>query len=434
MRFGIRIRLLLAAALPATVVVSLLLFGFLDRYATDLVDALRDRGLASARQLGVAAEFPLFAGHIEGLQRLTEAAMAGDAQIQAAAIFGPDGKPRSVAGKFSTPLPRFAETEQAVVGSTLLIVIPVRAAATINDPFADAADDPAGRASKLLGYAAVEVSLELLKKQKRDLLGWALGAACVGLLIAVLLSSLIAAGVIRPIHAISDVVAQIGEGHLEARADVADAGALASLARGVNAMAVQVAVTQDELRHQVSLATEELRRQKEAAEAAARIDPLTGVASRRAFTEIAENEVLRASRYGSPLSLVMVDLDHFKTINDTYGHPTGDAVLVNFARTISGIVREVDVVGRLGGEEFAVLLPDTGAEEAVHAAERMRCALAESDLHVRGRQLKYSASFGVAAFVESELSLDEFLARADAALYLAKQQGRNRVVLAATPT
>ena len=84
-------------------------------------------------------------------------------------------------------------------------------------------------------------------------------------------------------------------------------------------------------------------------------------------------------------------------------------------------------LGRLGGEEFAILLPDTGATEAMQAAERMRHALAESRLQVRGKELRYSASFGVAAFVESELSLDEFLARADAALYLAKAQGRNRI-------
>lgn len=434
MKFGIRLRLLLAAIFPAIVVVSLLLFGFLDRHAADLVEALRDRGLASARQLGVAAEFPLFANHTEGLQRLTDAAMAGDRQIVAAAIYSAEGKSRSVSGRFSSPPPPLSAREESIVGNTLRVVVPIRAVAPVDDPFSDAGlAASSGGQGALLGYAVVELSLEVLNKQKRDLLNWSFATTFVGLLIAVMLSTLIAASVTRPIDHISRVVARIGEGELTTRTDVGKTGALASLARGIDAMAAQVAVTQDELRQQVALATEELRQQKEAAELTARVDPLTGLASRRAFTEKAEIEMLRSSRYGAPLSLIMIDLDHFKAINDNHGHPTGDAVLVSFARTLTQVVREVDVIGRLGGEEFAVLLPDTGAAEAVQAAERMRQAVAGSSLYVRGQQLSYSASFGVAAFDQTELSLSEFLTRADAALYRAKAEGRNRVALADAP-
>jgi diguanylate cyclase (GGDEF)-like protein len=435
MNFGIRTRLLIAAALPAIVVVALLLIGFINRHSNDLVEAMQDRGLASARQLGVAAEFPLFANHRDGLQRLTDAAKAGDATMRGAAIFGADSKQRSLSGTLSSSPASFGAQAHVAVGKTLLVSVPIRAAMPLDDLFsdtgADTAPDPEG---KLLGYAVVELSLDRLGLQQQDLLAWALVTTCIGMLIAVLLSTLIASSVTGPIERISAVVAHIGQGDLEARVPSAESGALAPLANGINAMAARVAVTQEELRHQVNLATEELRQQKEAAELAARIDPLTGVASRRAFTETAEGEILRATRYGTPLSLIMVDLDHFKSINDTFGHLAGDAVLAHFARTITQAVREVDLVGRLGGEEFAVLLPGTSAAEAVQAAERMRAAVAESRLHARGQQLTYSASFGVAAFDQLELSFSEFLARADAALYRAKAQGRNRVELAATGT
>lgn len=431
MNFGIRTRLLLAAALPAIVVVAMLLTLFLNRHSADMQDALRDRGVASARQLSMAAEFPLFANHTEGLQRLTEAAMAGDPTMLGAAVFGADGKLRSQSGRLSSAALVLNGQTYAVVGKTLLVTVPVRAAMPVNDLFSDTGlTAPVEKEGQLLGHAVVELSLDRLGELRHEMLTWGLVTTFIGLLIALLLSTLIAFSVTGPIESISAVVARIGEGKLDARVQPDEMGALGPLAAGINVMASKVAVTQDELRHQVNLATEELRQQKEAAELAARIDPLTGVASRRAFTETAAAALLRSSRYGTPLSLIMVDLDHFKGINDTYGHAAGDAVLASFARTITEVVREVDVVGRLGGEEFAVLLPDTGAVEAMQAAERMRQAIVESHLHVRGQQLKYSASFGVAAFDQTELSLSEFLARADAALYSAKEQGRNRVELA----
>jgi len=163
---------------------------------------------------------------------------------------------------------------------------------------------------------------------------------------------------------------------------------------------------------------------------AARVDPLTGVFSRRAFNEAAETEMQRALRYGQPLSLIMVDIDHFKQVNDTYGHTTGDSVLASFAATLAQEVREVDVIGRLGGEEFAVLLPNTDVTEALRVAERMRLAVASGNLQADGELLRYTASFGVAAFDPRELSLNRFIDRADAALYEAKRSGRNRVELA----
>lgn len=428
-RVGIRTRLWLAAALPALLATALLLMVFLNRHGAELVDAWSDRARAAARQLASAAEFPLFAGNQESLQRLVDATMAGDEQMLGAGIYTVDGRMHAMAGNLSYVQDKFSGQEQLYRGKQLLVVTPIRQnALPFDDLFADfgGAREPP-ETGRVIGYAVVELKLDVLAKQQRDLLFWAVVISSTGLVLAGLLSTWIASGVIRPITLVSRQVARIRDGELGARVDLAEAGVLENLAAGVNDMAARVAMTQEVLRDQVSQATEELRRQKEAAEQAARVDTLTGVATRRAFTEYAEAEVQRALRYALPLSLIIIDLDHFKTINDTYGHVAGDSVLVNFAQTVAQEIREVDLIARLGGEEFVVLLPNTDIIEAMAVAERMRLALANGSLQLQGRRVMYTASFGVAEFVPTELSLISFLARADAALYRAKRQGRNRV-------
>jgi diguanylate cyclase (GGDEF)-like protein len=432
MRLGFRARLLLAATLPAVMVVALLLIGFLDRHTADLEQALGDRGRAVARQMGTAAEFPLFAGNREALDQLVSAARGGDNQIKGAALLDSDGQLHASSGEFSVWTPQLDGVEQVVGGDPLIVVIPInRSTASVDDIYAETALAPTSKKAELLGYAVLELSREALESQRRDMLWRVLAITAGALVLAAVLSTMIAGSVTRPIEHISEVVARIKGGELSARTLATASGVLEPLAAGINDMAERIAFTQEDLRHKVVLATEELRQQKEAAEYAARVDTLTGVANRRAFDEIAESEVQRALRYGTAVSLIMIDLDHFKTINDSYGHQAGDAVLVTFARTITEAVREVDVVGRWGGEEFLVLLPGTGATEALRAAERMRGALAQCDLRLQGRRIRFTASFGVAEFIPAELSLYSLLDRLDAALYRAKAAGRDRVELAA---
>ncbi len=431
MRIGFRARLLLAATLPAVMVVALLLIGFLDRHTADLEQALQDRGRAVARQLGTAAEFPLFAGNREALDQLVSAARGGDNQIKGAALLDGGGQLHASSGEFSAWTPQLNGAEQVVAGDPLIVVIPInRSAASVDDIYAETALAPTSAKAELLGYAVLELSRAALESQRSDMLWRVLAITAGALVLAAVLSTVIASSVTAPITHISEVVARIKGGELSARTRGAASGVLEPLAAGINDMAERIAFTQEDLRHKVVLATEELRQQKEAAERAARVDALTGVANRRAFDEIAEHEVQRALRYGMPVSLIMIDLDHFKTINDSYGHQTGDAVLVSFARTITQAVREVDVVGRWGGEEFLVLLPGTAAAEAMRAAERMRAALAECHLHLQGRRIHFTASFGVAEFNPAELSLYSLLDRLDGALYRAKAAGRDRVELA----
>lgn len=156
-------------------------------------------------------------------------------------------------------------------------------------------------------------------------------------------------------------------------------------------------------------------------------DGLTGLANRRHFMERGAAELGRSRRTGQQVSCIMFDVDHFKKVNDTFGHDAGDAVLKALAKTARETLRGIDVLGRLGGEEFAALLPETGLEAALQAAERLRVAVADMGLVHGGAPLAVTMSLGVAQAAGAEETLDSLLKRADEALYEAKQSGRNRV-------
>lgn len=434
---SIRLRLWLAASLPALFVIVALLVGFADRQTQELSRMLAERGRATAQQVASAAEFALFASDVQTLQRLARNILASDPDIVGVAVIPADGRFVVEAGELPTELPRAVSGVTTLWSEQLAVIAPVTLSSLDSiDLFVEAqpqtpqASSQAPEGQALVGMVVVAFDLASLQERQRALVHWSLALTVLALFLAGFLSIAIAASVTGPMAAISRVVERIGKGALHARADVEDAGPLKGLARGINDMAERIAAAQEGLQQQVALATEELRQQKEAAEKVARIDALTGVASRRAFTERAELEIHRALRYRQPLSVVMVDLDRFKRVNDTYGHAVGDAVLVAFAQAIMAQIREVDMLGRLGGEEFAVMLPGIGAEEAMKVAERMRGAVQSTELMVGGQPLAFTASFGVAEFDGMELNIAGLLARADAALYQAKRAGRNRVVFA----
>lgn len=157
-------------------------------------------------------------------------------------------------------------------------------------------------------------------------------------------------------------------------------------------------------------------------------DELTGLANRPHFFELAEKELQRARRSGAGLWVVMMDVDHFKRFNDTYGHAVGDHVLAHVADLCRQSLREVDLIGRYGGEEFAMVFPDTGVEARV-VAERLRETIAGTPLLTEGQALTVTVSLGLSRWSPEEPALEAVLKRADAALYQAKAEGRNRVVV-----
>ncbi len=180
------------------------------------------------------------------------------------------------------------------------------------------------------------------------------------------------------------------------------------------------------LERQVRERTAEAEKMHQQAVKASRTDVLTGLPNRRAFYDRATRELERASRYGRPVSLIMLDIDRFKAVNDTHGHAAGDEVLRHLADILRRDKRGNDLVGRLGGEEFSLLLPEASPDEALNLAERIRAAIAASPAVHNGQSIAYSASFGVARQQPGD-SLENILHRADQALYAAKEAGRNRV-------
>jgi diguanylate cyclase (GGDEF)-like protein len=162
--------------------------------------------------------------------------------------------------------------------------------------------------------------------------------------------------------------------------------------------------------------------------AVAATDPLTGLQNRRAFLESGDVELFRARRYHRPLSLLMLDVDNFKGINDTYGHGGGDRVLTTLAGIATQTLRSIDRSGRLGGEEFAFLLPETPLSNATLVAERLRVILAELEIPYDQSVIRFTVSIGVSQIASTVSNLTEALVPADRALYHAKAQGRNRVV------
>ncbi|MCB1765447.1 MAG: PAS domain S-box protein [Candidatus Competibacteraceae bacterium] len=182
--------------------------------------------------------------------------------------------------------------------------------------------------------------------------------------------------------------------------------------------------------HAVGILRDETERQAREQELKrlATTDHLTGLANRRHFLGQMALELDRFKRYAKPTALLMLDLDHFKQVNDTYGHAAGDAVLQHFASITLKVLRRTDLVGRLGGEEFAALLPDTDLDGALHLAERLRWALANLPMPAEeGTKIALTVSIGVTLFLPADLDANVILIRADQALYRAKQTGRNRV-------
>lgn len=155
-------------------------------------------------------------------------------------------------------------------------------------------------------------------------------------------------------------------------------------------------------------------------------DPLTGLRNRRAFEEAVEQRLADAARDGLPLSIVVADIDHFKQVNDIWGHQAGDNAIANFGHLIAGMVRENDVCGRIGGEEFCIVVCDCSEESAAGLAERIRASFVQLQHEGLGEDIRLSASFGVAQWSAGE-GYRRLFSRADTSLYRAKDNGRNRV-------
>ena len=176
-----------------------------------------------------------------------------------------------------------------------------------------------------------------------------------------------------------------------------------------------------------------LQKAKEHAETLARTDFLTGMNNRRSFYDLCETPFRLARRHGQDLAVILFDIDRFKEINDAHGHAVGDEVIRSLARIVASTGRESDVAGRVGGEEFAILLPQTNARDAQELAERLREQMEQSVIHLDHGEVKFTASFDVVQMGAGCESLEALVAAADGAMYQAKERGKNCVFVATPP-
>lgn len=234
---------------------------------------------------------------------------------------------------------------------------------------------------------------------------------------------------LRP-HAANDEIGRLETALQTMRAQVSrDVREIERLRDEIAAHAATLEVQVRERTAELEQRNRELEEQRRAIEALANTDALTGALSRRHFLELAGRERARAAREGGGLAVLLLDIDHFKRVNDTHGHAGGDAVLRAFHATCAAQLRAHDLLGRLGGEEFGVVLPATGREVARQVAERLRAAVAAGPVALPGgAAVAITVSIGLAFTASAAEDIDGLLAAADAALYRAKREGCNRVV------
>ena len=232
----------------------------------------------------------------------------------------------------------------------------------------------------------------------------------------------------RPEFSQIPVIMLTAEDDLNRKVEVLDRGASDYVTKPFNDKEL---VARVRVHYRVKTLQDQLREANTRLETLAMTDGLTGLFNRRYFDDMLLAEVRRTLRYKNPVSIILIDMDHFKDVNDTYGHPMGDEVLRNVGRTIAAKVRTTDVAARYGGEELAVILPETGEEGGAELAERLRKMIADIVHAHGGKTIRKTASLGVSTFDGSDppLGPDDLVRRADQALYEAKQAGRNRVVV-----
>lgn len=284
-----------------------------------------------------------------------------------------------------------------------------------------------------LGVVRAELAQERMNRRIASQQQWALG---------LLLGTILAVGAALTLAhrrmvglrltALAAKASALGGGKMEVRAEAKGDDEISALGGSFNQMASALQLYTEDLEQIIEERTEELQEANKRLETLATTDQLTGLCNRRHFDEFARRTIAAARRSGRPVSLVLIDTDRFKSVNDRFGHPAGDEILRDVAACLTETARKADMVARVGGEEFAVLMPDASLELAAQAAERMRAELAAA-AHPNVPELgdeAITASFGVASLDTPEHRLEDLYSAADQAMYRSKTEGRNRVTLA----
>jgi diguanylate cyclase (GGDEF)-like protein len=248
------------------------------------------------------------------------------------------------------------------------------------------------------------------------------------LLLIGLCAYLLGLSIVRPLARLTKGADKVSAGDLEVDLPVLSRSEVGYLTQVFNLMVARLRKG----REQLAAANEALTEKNKELEILSITDSLTGLYNRKHLMESLSGEIGRSSRYERPFALLIIDIDHFKKFNDTYGHLAGDEVLRKMGNVFQKSIRSCDYAARYGGEEFIIVMPEIGPDEGVKAAERIRGSVAKEKIDANGQAVTVSISVGVASFPEHGDDAQGIISRADAALYQAKRRGRDRVVLASS--
>ncbi len=425
--FGLRSRLALLATVPMTIIGMLLLFQLIASKIHDLDRSLHTRAMAIARQLVPAVEHDVAAGDAGALQVMLEKA-AIEPDIQGVAVFSADGHILTQVGQG-----HWADPLRAQLSTTHIHPIEYKNRLNYYAPIIrdgsdksgpQTANGPPSAAGKapLLGWVGLEVSRSATFRSQREAILQSLAIMLAGLAVSLLLAWRIGRQITRPILGLTHTVSRIAEGHLDERVEQSGPAELGILQRGINHMAGHLQSMQGRMREHIDQATARLVYQ-------ASHDALTGLINRREFELRLERALLSALQQNRQHALCYMDLDQFKVINDSCGHVAGDELLRQLAVLLKSSLRERDVLARLGGDEFALLLENCSIADALEVAETFRAEVQRFRFKWADRVFSVSMSVGVVAIDRDSDSAASLLSAADAACYVAKERGRNRIHL-----
>lgn len=427
MTLSLRQRLLLVVMLPAVVLATVVASLYVARSTQAVEDALGDRGLAIVSFLAPAAEYGVISGNRASLSSLLQAVLE-QRDVSAVAIYDRGGETLAISGRLRLASPtRIMEVHAAQIiareDSRLSLAAPVLTAPMmVDDLELQGILGPGDPHGSQIGWVYVELDTFPLDNAKRMILLTTLTLVIGGLALTAWLAVRMAHAVSAPVTQLAEALGGVASGRLDvAVPDDASIRELRVLQGGFNTMALAISEAHHNLQSRVDEATEKLAYQ-------ALHDPLTGLPNRRAFEQALELSVGASRRAGDRDTLCFIDLDRFKIVNDTVGHGAGDELLRRIATLIRTRVRTDDLICRIGGDEFALILRGCGAEEARHIAENLREAIASLRFSWDGRRFTVGASIGLMRIDGSTHSASDVLVAADLACYAAKKSGRNRVV------
>ncbi|MDD2744018.1 MAG: diguanylate cyclase [Rhodocyclaceae bacterium] len=427
----IRQRLLLIMLLPSALISIALVTFFTISSLRALEKDLADHGHAMARYLAPISEYGLISGQIESLHVLAQSTVQ-DPGVKATIIVNQKGRAIAVSGRVSlrAELIRTLPLQPGLIDETddwlafgAPVIRSVSEADTLYEPITEGPNLP----REIIGAVFIEFDKTEFISAQRSLIARGLAIVIIGLFLLAIIAVAIADSTARPVRRLVLAVHAMTAGKFDTRVTANSSGELGFLEHGFNEMAAQIESVHQSMQTRIEEATAQLAFQ-------ARHDPLTGLINRREFEQRLERALASVQAGGEAFSLLFVDLDRFKPVNDTCGHLAGDELLRQIARLFQGRLRDQDTLARVGGDEFCILLDNCSGPKARQVADDI-CALTAAYRFIwQDKVFAIGASIGLSHVDREVRSIKEILAAGDTACYRAKENGRNQVAEQAPST